>query len=460
MRKAFIGLLLLCLLLVCGNALSDNPVFLMDGTTLETVEIGGLTIPIPSGDGWQSAEVSGYEYYLEKHDGKYMYQYTVNPMKQYSEAYTEDYIRSYYQGIVNSASGPAEMIEAESGYPLAVLCEPNYKETRGQGILGTLVYVRGSKHWIIRYGIYPESLFQPVQELNPEISDLEKLAAAVAYDEANSEVGLTIKIKDEPKRLTAGKSLTFKSEFLDKNYVNANAKNMKIEWSVYGKDGNPVDGITITNTGTLNTSRKLQENTDIIVQVRSVSFKTRAYYQLTVIPMVSEITTDPSEILFWLGTSEPAEVKASIIPECVPTDVLKWVSAGKDIATVEDQGDAKAVITPVKTGKTSINVSEAGGKKATVKITVAQEVTEIGLSFTGKAKAGATVQLKANIEPKNATNKNCTWSTDADENVAAVKANGQLRIGKETPSGTVITVTCTAEGAPEPVVRTMEITVE
>ena len=459
MKKAIIALLI-CLLLVCGSALADNPVRLMDNTRLETVEVSGLTVPIPSGEGWQSAEVSGYEYYLEKHDGKYMYQYMVSPVNQYGEAYTEDYLRGYYQNQVFNANGPAEIIEAEGGYPLVVTCVPNYKDTRGQGILGTINYVRGSKQWFIRYGIYPESLFQPVRELGTELSDLEELAAAVAYDEANSEVGLTIKIKEEPKRLTAGKSLTFKSEFLDKNYVNAKAKNMKIEWSVYGKDGNPVDGITITNTGTLNTNRKLQENTDIIVQVRSVSFRTRAYYELTVIPIVSEITTDPSEILFWLGTSEPAEVKASITPACVPTDVLKWSSAAKDIATVEDRGDAKAVVTPVKLGKTNISVSEAGGKKATVKITVAQEVTDIDLSFKGKAKAGGTVQLQANVLPRNATYKNYTWSTDADESVAALKANGQLRIGKEVPSGTVITVTCTAEGAPTPVIRTLEITVE
>ena len=48
------------------------------------------------------------------------------------------------------------------------------------------------------------------------------------------------------------------------------------------------------------------------------------------------------------------------------------------------------------------------------------------------------------------------WSLDVDESIATF-SKGKLIISKEAPVGTVITVTCTALGAPEPVVRSVEI---
>ena len=64
------------------------------------------------------------------------------------------------------------------------------------------------------------------------------------------------------------------------------------------------------------------------------------------------------------------------------------------------------------------------------------------------------------LEPKKVGNKKVQWSIDADESIATIKPNGQLKIAKGTPSGTVITLTCTAEGAATPLVETKTVTVE
>ena len=48
---------------------------------------------------------------------------------------------------------------------------------------------------------------------------------------------------------------------------------------------------------------------------------------------------------------------------------------------------------------------------------------------------------------------------DVDESIATITGNGQVRINKSAPVGTVITVTCTAEGAPEPVTATYQLEV-
>ena len=43
------------------------------------------------------------------------------------------------------------------------------------------------------------------------------------------------------------------------------------------------------------------------------------------------------------------------------------------------------------------------------------------------------------------------WSLDVGEDIATINEKGQLTISKTAPSGTKITVTCTALGAPTPV---------
>jgi len=50
------------------------------------------------------------------------------------------------------------------------------------------------------------------------------------------------------------------------------------------------------------------------------------------------------------------------------------------------------------------------------------------------------------------------WTLDVGGDIATI-TKGKVKISKTAPEGTVITVTCTAVGAPEPVVKTVQITV-
>ena len=82
----------------------------------------------------------------------------------------------------------------------------------------------------------------------------------------------------------------------------------------------------------------------------------------------------------------------------------------------------------------------------------------IELAVSGKAVPGGTVTVKETLSPKQAGNKYVEWSLDVGEDVATV-SKGRVKIAKTVPAGTVITVTCTALGAPEPVVSTIRIEV-
>ena len=251
--------------------------------------------------------------------------------------------------------------------------------------------------------VYPDSVFVTPPSLSDfmnDLSDLQSYVQALAYNETGSEVGLTIEVKDSPSRLTAGKQLTLKGVFTHPDLVSQRNKNNQILWSVYGKDGHPVEGITVSKSGALSVSKKIEENTDIIVEACSASFLTRAYYPLQIIPVVTAVTADPAELFFYLGSTPDAEVQAALTPACVPADVLSWKSSSPRIAEVTDAGDGKAVVHPASVGKTTVTVSEAGGKKAAVKITVAQEVTDIELSYGGKTRPGSSGTVRAVIAPK------------------------------------------------------------
>ena len=123
------------------------------------------------------------------------------------------------------------------------------------------------------------------------------------------------------------------------------------------------------------------------------------------------------------------------------------------------QEDGTALVRPLAAGKTTVAVKEPGGKNASLKISVTEPVAGLELSVSGKQKPGGTVTVKAAVTPKNAGNKQLEWALDVGEDVATVQ-NGKVKIAKGVPAGTVITVTCTAVGAPEPVVQTVQITVE
>ena len=87
-------------------------------------------------------------------------------------------------------------------------------------------------------------------------------------------------------------------------------------------------------------------------------------------------------------------------------------------------------------------------------------VESLELTVRGKPRPGKSVNVTAGITPKNAGNKAVEWSIDASDDTAVINAKGRLKISKTAKPGSVITVTCKAVGAPEPVIAEKEITVE
>ena len=146
-------------------------------------------------------------------------------------------------------------------------------------------------------------------------------------------------------------------------------------------------------------------------------------------------------------------------PNTVPPIGLSWSVNKKDLLEITDNGNGTATLRPMLPGKGTLTVTEPGGKTASVKITVLQPVQTVELSQKGKPKPGNVVAFTVKLTPYNAGDRTVEWTTDADPSVAELTNRGRLRISKDAPIGTVIHVTCTATGAPEPVSATAEVIV-
>ena len=123
------------------------------------------------------------------------------------------------------------------------------------------------------------------------------------------------------------------------------------------------------------------------------------------------------------------------------TSELVWSSSDEEIVTVKD-GELKAL----KKGEVIITVTTKDGKyKATCKVKVEDNVisvTSVSISGKKEVNVGESIKLTASIKPKDATNKEVTW-TSSDSTIATIDKNGNV---KGIKSGKVTITVTTVDG--------------
>ncbi len=192
--------------------------------------------------------------------------------------------------------------------------------------------------------------------------------------------------------------------------------------------------------------------------------QTRTYVLL---PDIQNLEMSERNLTLYTGDSAPVKIQGILTPASAwfnPEDGesnMVWSSGKPEILSVTDNRDTTATLRALGAGKTTVTLKEtASNRKVTANVTILEPVTELGIDGPDTLVPGRSAGYKAVIGPKNAGNKKVQWSIDADPGIASIQPGGQLKIGKETPSGTVITLTCTAEGAATPLVATKTVTVE
>ena len=341
------------------------------------------------------------------------------------------------------------------------------KYTDTDSDVGYIIYIRNNRRLTITVGSdFYWVVLGGGRTINPiSISDLKELASKLSYDESlapftAAKATFTICTKDGVNVVSAGKNLQMAAVFDNPEMINKKAKNDGVTWSVFNaQTGDIIPAATINANGQLRIDKNLDE--PVLLQVKAISteFGTEASYMITAMPVVSAVTLDPAQLFFYVGMEDPQTVKASLEPASVPPVGLTWTPAKKDIVEITAIEDGTVSIKPLKAGKTDIAVKEPGGKNAKLTVNVVAPVESVELKVNGKPKAGGKVNIAAALAPKNVGNKAVQWSLDVGEEIATINEKGQLTIGKEVASGTKITVTCTALGAPNPVVGTIVVEV-
>ena len=181
---------------------------------------------------------------------------------------------------------------------------------------------------------------------------------------------------------------------------------------------------------------------------------------MTVLPLPQKVVILSDGTDLYLGGNHVLVLTAAGDPEGSRIGSVSWSVDRPEIASLTVNPDGTATLRPLAPGKVKVTATEETGKKGSAAFTAAEPVTAVEITAKGNAAPGKTVTLAAATTPAKPARKDVEWSVDVGEDVAVINAKGQLKISKTAVPGTVITVTCKALGAPEPVAAMMQITVE
>ncbi len=154
--------------------------------------------------------------------------------------------------------------------------------------------------------------------------------------------------------------------------------------------------------------------------------------------LVSSLSLDVTSLT--LAAGEEGKLVATVAPENATNKKLSWKSLTTSVATVDAEGNVKAV----KPGTAKIRVSTTDGSKLNAECEVT--VTKAKVAVTGVSldntllliSVGESRKLSATVKPSGATNKEVSWTSN-NESVATVDSNGNVKGLKE--GSATITVT-------------------
>ncbi|MBR2662502.1 MAG: Ig-like domain-containing protein [Clostridia bacterium] len=156
---------------------------------------------------------------------------------------------------------------------------------------------------------------------------------------------------------------------------------------------------------------------EIIAVSRSMGEAVQAKATVHVQQPIKKVTFGDAPVIY---AGESAKLTWSIEPADATNQTLKFTSGNKKVLTVDEDG----TIYGLKAGETFVNAVTTDGtnKRARIKIKVLQHVT--GVHMTRRVayiSRGETATTGAQLEPKDASNKNIIWSVQ-DSSIATIKS--------------------------------------
>ena len=383
-----------------------------------------------------------------------------------------------------------EAIEID-GHPAVVAIYDKYDGKEFFAHCGILFYVRQNRLLKLQLSSRSDDkkLMYPEEVPAVTLEDMRALAGRVSYDASaapvrEEDLAVQVAAKGEPLMLHPGMNIQFEASFVNPEKARSEGKgNYNYEyftWSVVDretgaavpevqieKDAVKIDNRTRGKAKSVSSAKKkitVQNKLNRVVYAEVVAesavFHTKGVYPIILAPKVKKMALEPKKLTLYAGDEAAAEVKLSMDPAEIPMVGLSWAASRDGIVELAPGENGTAAVKPLAKGNIRVSVAEPGGQKAAVQVNVVDPVEEVKLTVQGKAAPGKTVTVRAELLPKTTGVKDVEWSVSTDEAVASVNARGQVKIAKDVPSGTVITVTCRALGAPELVTASVDITVE
>lgn len=143
---------------------------------------------------------------------------------------------------------------------------------------------------------------------------------------------------------------------------------------------------------------------------------------------VSKITVTPANVT--MEMNEFVTISATVEPAGSNKGPLHWVSSDINVVEVKDSTDLAATIRGVKPGTAVISaINQDNVVVGYCHVSVMQHVEKITLSETAVTVplTAKNFQLRANIEPQNATNKNVKWKS-TNESIVKVDDKGMVTL--------------------------------
>ena len=195
-----------------------------------------------------------------------------------------------------------------------------------------------------------------------------------------------------------------------------NATDKRVSWS--SSDDTVV---SVSNAGYL-TAKKAGKATITVTTVDGEKTATCAVTVNAAPVPVTGISVNPGTYTLAVGST--VQLTPTVKPTNATNKGVSWDSSDKSVASVSSTG----LVTGKKKGKATITVkTNDGGFKAQSTITVTDatvHVTGVTVSpSSASVDVGKNIQLTANVEPGNASNKNVTWSS-ANSSIASVNNSG------------------------------------
>lgn len=374
----------------------------------------------------------------------------------------EEYYRFIRNNLVSGGAYPdfEEKTAEIGGAPVYLLCLPAGTEGNPAETVGFVYAVRENSILVM-------SLFcagKAETPLRVTMNDLETVAGLIAFDPAKAPLRkedgeLAISGKGIPAAARAGKTVQFSAVFANPAAVRAD-KAGALTWSVTDTaTGEAPEEITIDAKGVLTVGRDLTAEKTVEVTAASDVFGTKASYTITAGPVVRGLSFSEREAVLYADSDDSATVTVIPEPAYLPGGLVYTVRPASMAEAVPGENGTVTLVA-LEPGKGTLTVKEPGGKTASMKVSVLQPVESVTLSSSGKAVPGGTVKVAADIKPNNAGDRKVSWELDVGEDIATVNEYGRIRIKGNVPDGTVITVTCTANGAKVPLTETLQIAVE